>query len=822
MNTKRACVIVFLATALAVVGCSGTGSAIEPESVVARAESASQGHCMMGLWQFTADPVEQTLEAVPIRMADMHLNALHFLEPPALLYLTLESLQFNGNIIETDIGLRHPFLGLNEFTGFDVCGLLITNGSVSGFDDASLMMTGDGDTRLLNPDGYSRWWNPSEFPHDNTMLAYKDGLLGTPDSTANFNTTLNAYKLFCDELSASDPVSALDPMSRCVFSAGQQNIRHYTIELGGGLIFNYAVDACWMFPQGDPPYDVPEDFGPGANRPEAWHLAITEIANTLWNDGNDSGGALALSIDVWDHFDAGLNSVKVECPGAFSPVVSSTPVGSGDGYATYEIEIASATPPPDSMPILVSVSCEKENFQGFIPGIYITAYFTSSVTVGTGAPPEGIYVDGDNAGDPDMDGSYTHPFDTIQAGIDLANSGDQVNIDAISGDGIYDEAVSLKSGVKIIGNNWNGGVGKPKVTSSSAGRVLDGYNVSDTYTEGLELILPTGTPFNDFVGWPTVVCIDFRDSNANGGGGSTNGNTVTGCRFTGDVIGSAGCKGVLLEGAVDTLVELCEFVDLNGVGSNNFDIINCVMGYRSDSPTIRQNWAHDLTADASADSGRIVIFNFLWCDYVEITNNLVNSIIGINGYCNIEGFYIDGQPGDAHSYDPVIVNNTIDDFTNPGNYGFLIGILFSNTIVGTYAIPNVELYNNIVSNSSSNSASSRAYEFTQVNPSDPCTAYFCNAYNTAWMHQNGAEGFLYVVMGTGCFGNWTSPQNPGYINPPTDYDLPSGSTSQRGDPGIVDWDDTGAPSGNPSNNDINTRSRMGAFGGPNGNWWPLG
>jgi hypothetical protein len=166
-----------------------------------------------------------------------------------------------------------------------------------------------------------------------------------------------------------------------------------------------------------------------------------------------------------------------------------------------------------------------------------------------------------------------------------------------------------------------------------------------------------------------------------------------------------------------------------------------------------------------------------------------------------------------------VANNTVDDLASNG-YGFVNVILFSNTIVGTYAIPNVKLYNNIVSNTSG-SASSRAYEFTQPNPSDPCVANFCNAYNTAWLTSGGAEGYLYITMGTGTFGNWTDPQNPTYISAPSNYDLQAGSTSQRGDPSIVDWDDTGNPSGNPSDNNIETRSRMGAFGGPDGGWWPL-
>ncbi len=90
-----------------------------------REVKANNSHECWGLWQFTADMENQALDFVQLRQGTMHLNALPFLEPPALVYLSLESLEFNGNIIEADIGLRHPFLGLDEFTGFDVCGIFI-------------------------------------------------------------------------------------------------------------------------------------------------------------------------------------------------------------------------------------------------------------------------------------------------------------------------------------------------------------------------------------------------------------------------------------------------------------------------------------------------------------------------------------------------------------------------------------------------------------------------------------------------------------------------------------------------------------------------
>jgi hypothetical protein len=161
----------------------------------------------------------------------------------------------------------------------------------------------------------------------------------------------------------------------------------YHIKLGtDGLIFNYAVDACWKFPNGSPPWHAPDDFGPDANRPEAWNINIDILENSLWNDGAGSGGDLSLSIDVWDHFDAALNTVKVESPGNFTPAASSSAVGGGVGYSTYQIDITGATPAAGSIDLLISVACEAEGYQDLLPGKPVTAYFTYNIPVSAEPP----------------------------------------------------------------------------------------------------------------------------------------------------------------------------------------------------------------------------------------------------------------------------------------------------------------------------------------------------------------------------------------------------------------------------------------------------
>ena len=385
-------IVIAITTFVGLACSSGNGSNITQPVDPAGQNIDIASHQLWGFYQFTADPVEKTLDAIPLRTADLHLNALPFLEPPPLINLTIENLQFNGNMIEVDIGLRHPFLGLNQFTGFDVCGIFITNGSLTGFDDSFLRMAGEGDTRLLNPDGLTRWWNPNEFPvNTGTIFAYNDGLLGAPDSFADYNCTINGYKYFCDDLDdPADPLDEITLSNRGLFSAGQKNVRHYILELGtDGLIFNYAIDANWIFPSGEPPWDVPNSFGPDANRPEAYRLSIHEIENTLFYEDDESfGGKLFLLIDVYDWSDPGLNIVTVEAPSVLSAVTETTPYDGGLGYSTYMVDLYGATPDSSGpLDILISVEDPTIGYGNQLPGENVTAYFMHTTQVSGEVPP---------------------------------------------------------------------------------------------------------------------------------------------------------------------------------------------------------------------------------------------------------------------------------------------------------------------------------------------------------------------------------------------------------------------------------------------------
>ena len=382
MNLSKQLAAALLAGVLMAIGCSQGASLTTPQEVntpLPAVTNQSNNHQLLGLYTFICDPAAESIDIIPLRETQLHLNALRLLEPPTLVNLTIEGKpKFDGNILDVDIGLRNPYLLLNQYTGFVVCGIVFTHGSLSGFSDSDIVMASDGDTRLLNADGYTRWWNPSEFPHGDNIFSYTNGLLGTPAENADFNCTINGYKYFADGLGKDDPLTALSPTNRGVFSAGAKNIRHYKFDLSGGLTFNYAIDACWKKPTGKPPYKVPDDFPPDANRPEAWNMRVTEVENTLYflDHYKAKGGKLRLSIDVYDHFDASINKIYGESLAGLPLTSTLTPVGGGQGYSTYELDFTGEHLNKNGeIEIYLSIMSEVQGYGGLLPGKPICAYF---------------------------------------------------------------------------------------------------------------------------------------------------------------------------------------------------------------------------------------------------------------------------------------------------------------------------------------------------------------------------------------------------------------------------------------------------------------
>jgi hypothetical protein len=385
-------IFLVLIITLCIFGCSGeTNDATVPPAETGYIGHNAAAHQLWGLWQFRIDPTAEQVECAQLRSGELHLNALSLLEPPANVNLTIEGVpQFSAGNVTIDIGLHHPADGQVALTGFDVKGILIGNGTIPIDDLPQLIFAGDSDIRLLNPDGYTRWWNPAEFPYNAAMphQGYVDGLLGIPDSTAHFTGTLNPYKYYCDDLTAESDVDEIQVAHRGYFSAGKKNVRQYVIDFTpSGFVFNYAVDASWLPPTVQPPAtQVPDDFPPGANQPEPYRVIVHEISNSLTYNTTTSqaSGSLSLEVDIYDWVGAGQDVLcGYATYGEVYGSCNSWPISGGEGYSTYQFDTAPQNMnSADDILLWVAAECQSPSgYNGKLPFEIQGTYFPYIVKV---------------------------------------------------------------------------------------------------------------------------------------------------------------------------------------------------------------------------------------------------------------------------------------------------------------------------------------------------------------------------------------------------------------------------------------------------------
>jgi len=503
---------------------------------------------LFGLWEISLNPDSNTADIVPLRTIEMTANVTQFMQPPYnanhMLGISIDDLQsdFPNGYVVVDVSFRHPFPGLDTYTGFDVRGACIGNASIDSEAVSGISYAGENDLRVLNADGYTRFFNPTEFTTYGTILGFTLGKLGTPNTS--FDATLNGYKYFCDTIEQDESVidffddpSCLNP--RGYFTAGNQITRTYELQfpVSGGPVFQfqYAVVASWEEPTEAPP-SIPDSFTLSANCQEAYAFSAAD-QSTLYFDGSGGGGELILDLAVLDHQGVAetggvhdeIGAIHFESPDGlissgyttFTGLDLDTALLSSDDFsAQYHLSIPESLVDPmesGDFPILVIVeSADPVDYDPGFPGFDypdgpLAAYFMTTVHVGGENPneppvavadtssgtytgftdvpieftgedsydPDGIivswewdsdgdgiyddaegeivdltfetegthfvdlkvtddygatdtldtlieieiggkviHVDDDNAGDPSMDGTEAHPYDTIQKGID--------------------------------------------------------------------------------------------------------------------------------------------------------------------------------------------------------------------------------------------------------------------------------------------------------------------------------------------------------------------------------------------------------------------
>ncbi len=301
------------------LGCSSGDSPLAPPSTAGNNPTAASNgsasgvssHMLWGMWHIDIDPATMVAEVTPVRGAEFTCNVTQFMQPPSSpTNMVSIAVDVGASVIEdgffvVDVSLRHPFPGMNQFNGFDVRGILLSYGSVVGEHDTSVIMAGEGETRLMNPDGYTRFWNWPEFTTPG-IFGYTHGMLAPPNQPT---ATINGYKYFADGLGSDDPVASLDPATRGFFATEPGvNTRRYEIQFKMEsdkpvFDFDYAVDAGWESPDVSFAPEYPIDAFPiTANCAEAFNLSVVDAGSTAYYvDPDTKGGELVLDIEIWDH-----------------------------------------------------------------------------------------------------------------------------------------------------------------------------------------------------------------------------------------------------------------------------------------------------------------------------------------------------------------------------------------------------------------------------------------------------------------------------------------------------------------------------------------
>ncbi|MFH1514446.1 MAG: hypothetical protein ABIG42_03205 [bacterium] len=235
-----------------------------------------QNHYLWGEWTFLFNPDHDQVDIIPKRQVRLHLNATKFLEEYCTDCLKITKIKNNGDsTIDLTIKVEHPFTGYPEYTGFDVKGIIMFNGShylrwdsktiFPYKDDFIISWRDTGDPELLNPDGYTPRWCPT-WDSDSPLpiFNYWPGKYSSGIPTANVNGYINFYT--DDE--------------RHMFRVNQSVEQIYHIYLPPGPVAaGYAIEASWEPPIVTPVTDPINDFPISANQVEPYYC------NLLINNG---------------------------------------------------------------------------------------------------------------------------------------------------------------------------------------------------------------------------------------------------------------------------------------------------------------------------------------------------------------------------------------------------------------------------------------------------------------------------------------------------------------------------------------------------------
>ncbi|MCX6647757.1 MAG: hypothetical protein NTY09_15570, partial [bacterium] len=175
MNRWTVLFAAMLFSMIVAIGCSngnGVGPvapASSPDITGSISGQSQTAHAsLLGYYEITLDPISQTMEVVADRTAEYTINVVPFLNGMPSSGISFGSLivdDADPEVIKVDVEFEwhHPFPTINQYKVYDFMGVIISNGD-STMKYKSLKVGKQGsNTYMTNADGYTRWFNPSEF-----------------------------------------------------------------------------------------------------------------------------------------------------------------------------------------------------------------------------------------------------------------------------------------------------------------------------------------------------------------------------------------------------------------------------------------------------------------------------------------------------------------------------------------------------------------------------------------------------------------------------------------------------------------------------------
>lgn len=329
-----------------IIGCSGGGNPAGPnvsENPPDDPVTVQNNRILLNVGEVNISEDRQTVEVIPNRDLAMHLNIL------PLMQLCTDCIWFSDfqvysiNDFSCDLKLKHPLPEMPEFTLFDVRFIFMTDADYSFPASNRKIAWEPGTPRIMNPSGYTHFFNMAEFPlnNDNPYFSYFPGVLSTgKDLTATLNPFL-AY--------ATD-----NP--RRMFESGAEYTRRARINAPAGPIkFAYAIDACWVATE---TWDDPvNDFPPEANAQETYRI---DVDIPQWPEEGESA---EISVRVFDHQGAEtIGGVYIEAYGLFYGIKSLDLSWSEEDIAVYTGSLPNDLGALEgSIPILIGVASTEED-----------------------------------------------------------------------------------------------------------------------------------------------------------------------------------------------------------------------------------------------------------------------------------------------------------------------------------------------------------------------------------------------------------------------------------------------------------------------------